>query len=118
MSLIKLTQDNFDEVIAKHGLIVIDFWATWCVPCKSFEKVVQAAAEKYSDVAFATVDIDAEKTLAEEFHIRSVPSIMILRERVVVFAESGALTTGALTELIDQAKALDPEELKKAAQEE
>ena len=118
MNIIDVTDRDFDRVIAEHNLIVIDFWATWCGPCQSFKKVVATVAKKYSDVLFANVDIDTEIKLAAEFHIQSVPSIMILRNQVVVFAESGALTVSALSELIRQAQALDPEQLKAAADKE
>lgn len=117
MNMITLTQDNFDAMVAKHELIVVDFWAQWCAPCQSFDKVVSVIAKQYPDVAFAKVDIDQEKALAEEFHILSVPAVMILRHRTIVFADAGALTGTALSELIDQAKALDPQKLKMAADE-
>lgn len=112
MNIIDITHRDFDEVVAQHELIVIDFWAEWCGPCKSFKKVVEEVAGKYPEVIFAGVDIDAEKELAEEFHIQSVPSVMVLRNQVIVFAESGTLTVKALTDLIKQAKVLDPEQLK------
>lgn len=118
MNLIRLTHNNFDEIIAKHNLIVIEFQAQWCVPCRAFEKVIGQTAKQYTDVMFAKVDIDDEKELAKEFHILSVPSVMILRERVIVFAQSGAMTVTALSELIQQAQALDSEKLKSAASHE
>ena len=114
MNLIKLTQQNFDEIIAKHSLVIIDFWATWCGPCKSFEKVVKEVAKNHPQVVFGAVDIDAERELAKEFDILSVPSVMILRDRVIVFAQSGALTVGALDDLIQKAKAIDIAQLKAA----
>ena len=112
MDIISLTDANFDKMVEAHDLLVVDFWAEWCGPCKSFEKVVLTLAEQYPDVAFGKVDIDQEKALAEEFQIRSIPAVMILRSRVLVFADAGALTKTALAELIEQAKALKPEELK------
>ncbi|WP_423062802.1 thioredoxin family protein [Candidiatus Paracoxiella cheracis] len=118
MNLIKLTHKNFDDVIAKHDLIVIDFGAQWCAPCRSFEKVISQVAEQYPDVMFGNVDIDAEKDLAQEFHILSVPSVMILRDRVIVFAESGAMTGTVLSKLIRQAQAIDPKTLKNVVDQE
>lgn len=115
MNLIKLTHKNFDAVIAKHDLLVIDFGAEWCAPCKSFEKVIAQVAQQYPNVVFGNVDVDAEKDLAEEFNVLSVPAVMILRERVIVFAESGAMTQTALTELIQQAQAIDPKQLQDAS---
>ena len=117
MNVIKLTHKNFDEVLAQHDLLVIDFGAEWCAPCKSFEKVIAQVAQQYPHVAFGNVDVDAEKDLAEEFNVLSVPAVMILRERVIVFAESGAMTQTALAELIQQAQALDPKQLHAASRQ-
>ncbi len=111
MSAITLTADNFDDVLDKNELVVIDFWAEWCAPCKSFSKVIEQLSAKHSDVVFGSVDIDKEKELAEDFHIMSVPSVMILRRRVIVFAETGALTEQAMQDLLHQAKSLDEKQL-------
>ncbi len=107
MSIITLTQTNFDEVVEQNNLLVIDFWAQWCAPCLSFGSVIEAADQKHLDVTFAKVDIETEVELAEEFNVRSVPWVMILREQVAVYDDSGALTATALDELIEQAKSLD-----------
>ncbi len=101
-----VTADQFDSVLQSHPLIVIDFWATWCGPCKVFSKILEEVSSRYPEFFFASVDVDAEKTLAEEFSIRSVPFVMIIRDRVIVYAESGVLQTSALSELLDQAKTL------------
>ena len=116
MSTMELTTVNFDEVITENNLVVIDFWAKWCVPCKSLAKVIETMDKKYPDVIFGSVDIDKEKALAEEFHIVSIPAVMILRDRVIVYAEAGALTVGALGDLIEQTKALDTKELQELKQ--
>ena len=118
MSSIELTHENFDDVIEKNEFLLIDFGAEWCAPCKSFNKVIEKVAQQYPEVVFASVDIDAEKALADEFNVKSVPSVMILRNKVVVFAESGALSAASLTDLLEQTKALDPEELRNRAAEE
>lgn len=104
--MITLTADNFDEV-TKHDLLVIDFWAEWCSPCKAFAKVIENVSKQYPEVTFASVDVEAEKSLALEFSIRSVPFVMIMRSRVVVYADAGLLTEKALSELLDQAQSLD-----------
>lgn len=100
---ITLTQQNFDEILHQNELVLVDFGAKWCAPCRSFNQVLAQVAPRYPKVAFATVDIDDEKELAEEFAIKSVPSVMIIRKRTVIFAESGTLTAGNLAELLDQA---------------
>lgn len=118
--MLALTQENFDETINKEELAVVDFWAEWCAPCKVFGKVCAEVASSHPEVKFYSVDIEAEHELASDFQIRSIPFVMILRQGVAVFAESGALTAAALTDLIKQAKALDIEKIKQniAAQDE
>ena len=105
-NLIVLTQQNFDEVVNKNELVLIDFGAKWCAPCRSFHQVLEQVAPRYPKVIFATVDIDEQKELAEEFAIKSVPSVMIIRDRTVIFAESGTLSVGNLVELLNQAHQL------------
>lgn len=111
MNIITVTEKNFDEIIEKHDLLVIDFWAEWCAPCKSFTKVIEKVSEQYPEFTFGSINIDNEKELAQEFKIRSIPAIMILRNKVIVYAESGALSAASLMDLLDQAKALDPADL-------
>lgn len=112
MSVMALTDKTFSETVAKNDIVVIDFWAEWCEPCKSFAKVMESLAEQYKDVVFASIDIDREKELARDFKIVSIPSIMILKNQVVVYADSGTLPATALAELIDKAKELDVSQLK------
>lgn len=116
MALIHLTQANFDEVMHSHKLIVMDFWAEWCEPCKAFSHTFETVAEEYPQATFAKIDIEAEAELAAEWDIRSVPMLMILRENVLLFAEAGALPAGSLRELLDQALALDMTEVHKDIQ--
>ena len=111
MNMVGLTEKNFDKAVEEHSLLVIDFWAEWCGPCKSFTKVLKGIAPKYPDFVFGSVNIDVEKELAEEFHVQSIPALMIIRDQVVVFAESGALSASVLGQLLDQTKTLDPKEL-------
>ena len=111
MTIKELTADNFDDTLASSPLVVVDFWATWCGPCKGFSEVLRQVASEYPDWLFTSVDVDKEKSLAEEFAVRSVPFVMIIRDRVVVYAESGALTKSALCDLLNQAKQLDSTEL-------
>lgn len=111
MNQIELTKDNFDAALTEHKLMVVDFWAPWCKPCLAFKKVVDEVSGEYPDVMFAAIDVDQETELAKEFEIRSVPSIMILRDQVVVYAEAGAMPATGLRELLNQAKALSQEQL-------
>ena len=101
-----LTQHNFDAQIAQARLVVVDFCAKWCAPCTVFHEVMGCVAEQEPDVVFASVDIEQEEALAQEFAIRSVPSVMIIRNQAIVYAESGALSEGQLIELIAKAKAI------------
>lgn len=102
-----LTAENFDDVIHQHELIIIDFWAHWCVPCQGFATSFMEVAAEFPDVLFAAVDIEAEPSLAEDFQIRSVPFVMIIRNEVIIFAESGQMPTSALRELLTQAREVD-----------
>lgn len=113
----KLTAVNFDEVLASHSLILIDFWAQWCGPCKGFAKVLEEVAPKYPDCLFGSVDVETEKALAEEFSVRSVPFVLIIKDQVVVYAESGALSESGVCELLDQAKQLTRAQLTAEADE-
>ena len=106
-----LKASEFNDVLNSHPLILIDFWAKWCGPCKGFAKVMKTVSMDYPDVYFASVDVEEERELAEEFAVRSVPFIMLLRDRTVVYAESGALPEASVRELLDQAKNLTAEQL-------
>lgn len=114
MSIQELTSQNFDQTLEAHDLLVVDFWASFCGPCRMFEKIMSQVAKEYPDVFFASVNIENEKALREEFDVRSVPFVMIFRNRVLVYAESGALSASALRELLDQAKALDLNQLQRS----
>ncbi|MFD7642697.1 thioredoxin [Kitasatospora sp. NPDC059795] len=116
MSTVELTKDNFDEVVQGEdgkGFVLIDFWAAWCGPCRQFAPVFERAAEKHSDITFAKVDTEAQQELAAAFEIRSIPTLAIIREGVLVFAQPGALPEAALEDLIGQARKLDMAEVHK-----
>ena len=104
MSIVKLSADQFDGYVAENVLSVIEFSAGWCAPCQSFAKVLDSISEEFEDFSFATVDIDSEKALAEEFGIHSVPFVMILKNSTIIYAEAGAISRSALKDLLQQAR--------------
>jgi thioredoxin 1 len=113
MAVLELTQDNFEATVTGNKMVIIDFWAPWCGPCKSFAPVFEAAAEKHPDVVFAKVNSDDEQALAGHFGIRSIPTIMLFREEIVVFMQAGALPASGLESVLTQAKALDMDQVRR-----
>lgn len=107
MAVIELTEENFAEVITDKNTVIVDFWASWCGPCRGFAPTFEAASEKHSDIVFAKVNTEEQQQLAANFNIRSIPTLMIFRERVVIFNQAGALPPQALDQLLENAKALD-----------
>jgi thioredoxin len=117
MAVVELTKDNFEEVVTGNDMVVIDFWAPWCGPCKGFAPVFEAASDKHPDVVFGKVNTDDEQELASHFGIRSIPTLMVFREKVMLFSQAGALPAAGLESVVAQAKALDMEQVHKEVAE-
>lgn len=112
MPTVSLDATNFEEVVLGDGLVVVDFWAPWCGPCRSFAPVFEAASEAHPDVVFGKVNTEEQPDLARAFEIRSIPTLMVFRERVLVFAQPGALAAPVLEDLIGQVLDLDMDEVR------
>jgi thioredoxin len=107
MATVSFTKDNFEEIINGNDMVIVDFWAPWCGPCKGFAPVFEAASEKHADVVFAKVNTDDEQELAASFNIRSIPTLMLFREKVILFSQAGALPGSALEQILAKGKELD-----------
>ena len=109
MATITLTKDTFEQTVVEHDIVLIDFWAEWCGPCRTFGPVYEKVSEEYPNIVFAKVDTEDQQELAGYFGIRSIPTLMVFREKIGVFSQPGALPEDVLTDLIDQIEALDME---------
>lgn len=113
MATLSLDADNFQSVITDNANVIVDFWAPWCAPCRGFAPTFEAASEKYPNLVFAKVNTEEQQEIAAAFNIRSIPTLMIFRDQIVIYAEAGALPASALDQLIGQAMALDMDQVRK-----
>jgi thioredoxin len=111
MATVELTKENFSEIVQGNDMVLVDFWATWCGPCQSFGPIYEDVSGKYPDVVFAKVNTEDQRELAGHFQVRSIPTLMIFREQVIIFSQPGAIPGSALEDLIGKAQALDMAEV-------
>lgn len=107
MATVELTKENFEKTVTENPMVIVDFWAPWCGPCRGFAPIYEKASEAHKDVVFAKVNTDEQQELAGAFNIRSIPTLMVFREKVILFQQAGALPGQALEQVITEAKALD-----------
>lgn len=115
MATVELTRDNFEDVVAQGGIVLVDFWASWCGPCRQFAPVYEQASEEHPDIVFGSIDTEAQQELSGAFNVSSIPTLMIIRDSVVLFQQAGALPAATLNDLIGQVRALDMDQVRKDA---
>jgi thioredoxin 1 len=113
MAVVELTKENFEQVVTGNSTVIVDYWAPWCGPCRGFAPVFEKVSEMHPDVVFAKVNTDEEQEIAAHFQIRSIPTLMVFREQIIVFSQPGALPQGAFEQVVTKAKSLDMDEVRK-----
>ena len=113
MATVDATKETFDDLIRSDSTVLVDFWAEWCGPCRSFAPTYEAMSEKYPDIVFAKVDTEDQQELAGAFNIRSIPTLMVFRDQIVLYSQAGALPPQYLEDLITQVQALDMDDVRR-----
>lgn len=117
MAVVELTKDNFEQIVTENDFVIVDFWAPWCGPCRSFAPTYEKVSEDLPNIIFAKVNTEDEQEIAMHFQIRSIPTLMIFREKIIIFSEAGALPESAFRQLVEKAGELDMEEVKRQVSE-
>jgi thioredoxin 1 len=113
MATVEIGKDNFKDTVSKQGIVLLDWWAAWCGPCRNFAPIYEQVSDKHADITFGKIDTDAEPELSGAFEIRSIPTLMIFRDGILLYAQPGALPAARLEELISKVRALDMDDVRK-----
>lgn len=113
MAVVELTKENFEQTVTDNGFVIVDFWAPWCGPCRSFAPTYEKVSGDHDDIVFAKVNTEEEQEIAGHFQIRSIPTLMIFRDKIIIYSEAGALPESAFRELVAKAGELDMEEVRR-----
>lgn len=113
MATVELTKESFQDVVSSNDFVIIDFWAPWCGPCRNFSPIYEASSEQHADIVFGKVNTEEEQELASYFQIRSIPTLMVFREKVIIYSQPGMLPANAFEDLISRAKELDMDQVRK-----